>query len=92
MNTRILRMCQRSPIKGCNIRRVAGLGQMQPVLFGIEHGTVRLRIEDAQGGRPCWAVLPLPQYKARAKALFRHLEHCKATGQRSAASQAWEAK
>lgn len=92
MNTRILRMCERSPLAGFNIRRVVGLGQMQPVLFGIEHGTVRLRIEDAQGGRACWNVLPLPRYKAKAKALFAHLEECKAKGLRSTASQAWEAR
>lgn len=100
MNTRILRMIDRTPIKTPRglwkhpVWRVAGLGQMQPVLFSIEHGCVTLRIEDAAERHgnvaPCWAALPLPRHKARAKGLFAHLETCKINGTRSAASQAWE--
>jgi hypothetical protein len=94
MNTRILRMCRRMP--HAHTRLVEDLGQVQPVLFCIERGGVSLRIENA-GERygtmqPCWAVLPLPKYKARAKDLFSHLERCKAKGTRSAASKALDAR
>ena len=95
MNTRILRMCRRSVLRGDNTRHVADLGQLQPVLFCIERDRgVSLRIEDAAERhgklRPCWAVLPLPRHKQRAKELFAHLEQCKAAGTRTAAAQAWE--
>lgn len=89
MNVRILRLCDIGPVG--RVRHVAGLGQMQPVLFGIERGRQpTLRIEGVVGDRPCWHVLPLPRYKAQAKTAFAELERCNTDGTRSAASQAWE--
>lgn len=86
MNIRILKMCRRSPLRGNNIRVVSGLGQLQPVMFSIDRGGVpAFRCEDAQNGRACLVKLPLPNHKARAKALFAELEHHKANGTRTAA-------
>lgn len=99
MNTRILRMIDRSPIETPNgpwrhpVWLVDGLGQLQPVLFGVECGAPTLRIEgmaDCFGApRACWHVLPLPHHKRKAKALFADLERHKEAGTRGPASQWW---
>jgi hypothetical protein len=73
--------------------RVVGLGQLQPVLFGWEHGGVTLRIEGVadRGGEPtwCWWRLPLRTCKARAKAAFAELERHMAAGTESPAARLW---
>lgn len=85
---RLLRASERTSIGHCRIFR--GLGQMQPVLIGIERGGVSLRIEGVQDGRPCWHVLPLPRFKQRAKELFAELEKHQRDGTRGPAAEAWD--
>lgn len=93
MNTRILRMCDRPPLKShWTMRRVRDLGQMQPVLFAFEgERGLTLRIEGVAQGRACWQVLPLPRYKAQAKAAFAELEAHKADGTDTPARAVWRA-
>ena len=87
--TRILRMCRRGPVG--NIRMVQGLGQLQPVLLSFERGATTLRIEGVDGrtGQPVWHALPLPRYKAKAKALFAELEAHKAAGTEAPGAKWW---
>lgn len=97
MNTRILRMCHRRPVTTDGYRfpwRVEGIGQLQPVLFGIEaERGITLRIEgvaDRHGKSSwCWWILPLSTCKPLAKALFSGLEECHANGTESAAMRLW---
>lgn len=92
MNTRILRMCSRFryPKSGeLSCRSIRDMGQLQPVLFGIEHGRPTLRIEGMASGRACWWVLPLPKFKAQAKSLFAELEAHKRNGTRGPAAKWW---
>lgn len=92
MNTRILRMCERSPIDRA---RVTDLGQLQPVIFSIEHGRPTLRIEGVadRWGRlsACWWVLDLTAREGReqARERFAHLETCKRDGLESDAARVW---
>lgn len=94
MNTRILRMCYRSPVDRARVVD-AGLGQLQPVIFGIEHGRPTLRIEgvaDRWGWlSACWWVLDLTTREGReqAKERFAHLEMCRREGLESDAAKAW---
>lgn len=67
-----------------------GMGQMQPVIMGYERGRITLRIEDVEGGRPCWRILPLPRHRADAKRLFGALERHHLDGTRTPASEAWD--
>lgn len=92
MDTRLLRMAQRSEISGVRSRIFRGLGQLQPVIMGFEGGLLKLRIEGVCDGRPCWWRFNLhdPEQKRRAKAHFAELEVCKRDGTRSSASQAWD--
>lgn len=92
MDTRLLRMAERGVLRGDKTRIFRGLGQMQPVLIGFEHGYLKLRIEGVSGGKPCWWRFNLqdPEQKARAKAHFAHLETCKREGTSSTAREAWE--
>jgi hypothetical protein len=96
MLTRILRMIDRTPIETPSgpwrhpVWRVAGLGQLQPVLFGREGARgITLRIEGAMGDQCVWHVLPLRTHRKLAKALFAALEWHKAHGTPSAARAAW---
>lgn len=92
MNTRILRMCDRS-MRWQKCWRVVGLGQLQPVLFGWERDGVTLRIEgiaDRHGITTwCWWILRLPHCKPQAKAAFSELERHKATNTESGAMRLW---
>lgn len=87
MNTRILRMCEICPVG--RVRRVKGLGQLQPVLFGYERGQPTLRIEGLEKGQWCWWALPLPRYKEQAKRLFAEMEAHIAAGTEGPAANAW---
>jgi hypothetical protein len=96
MNTRILRMIDRTPIATPNGEwrhpcwRVAGLGQLQPVLFGREgERGITLRIEGTVNGHCVWHVLPLRTHKPAAKAHFAALEWHKAHGTPNSAKAAW---
>lgn len=89
MNTRILRMCDRTPISKYKIWRVRDLGQMQPLLFSIEHGAVTMRIEGAINDRCVWWRLPLARHREQARELFAELESCQVRGLPAAAKRAW---
>lgn len=89
MNTRLLRIAER---RSKGLRSFQGLGQLQPVLMGWERGGLTLRIEgtDSQGNA-CWRILPLPRYRAEAKAAIAELEACRREGRSSPARAAWDA-
>lgn len=88
MDIRLLRSSERLMVGRGRIWN--GLGQMQPVIMGWERGRITLRIEDVEGGRPCWRILPLPRHRQEAKRLFAHVEACARDGLRTEASKAWE--
>ena len=62
-----------------------------PLIFRLWQPGATMVAERFGTMSPCWAVLPLPKHKDRAKDLFAHLERCKERGTRSAASKAWDA-
>lgn len=88
MNVRLLRSSERLVVGKGRIWR--GLGQMQPVIMGWERGRITLRIEDVEGGRPCWRILPLPRHRQEAKRLFAYVEACGRDGVPTEASKAWD--
>lgn len=96
MNTRILRMIDRRPIATPNgpwrhpAWRIAGLGQLQPVLVSPRDGArgITLRIEGAIDGRCCWYAFPLATHKRQAKAHLAVLEWHNARGTRGPAAAA----
>jgi hypothetical protein len=86
-------MCDRKPLlRGFTIWRVVGLGQMQPVLFGIEKGKITLRAETVASGRCAWGVYPLPWQKGEAKRALSELLSAKRDGRDSSAKAAWLAR
>lgn len=89
MDVRLLRSSERLTVGRGRIWH--GMGQMQPVIMGWERGRITLRIEDVEGGRPCWRILPLPRHRAEAKRLFAEVERCGREGTRTPASDAWDA-
>lgn len=90
MNVRLLRLAERSEIEPRALRHFRGMGQLQPVLMGFGRHGLELRIEGVANGLPCWRVLPLPRYRAEAKAAFAELEQCNRDGRPSPACQALE--
>ncbi len=94
MNTRILRMCRRSDIKGQICYHVPALGQLQPVLFshaGKKRFTFRAEDVAERHGemQSCISVLDFRYHKPLIRKLFAELESYLANGTESPAAKWW---
>lgn len=99
MNTRILRLCRTTGLKGRNgrARIVQGLGQLQPVTFHVEPSRggrtilVGFQAEAITAkGKPCLRTLWLPVMREAAKQAFADLECHAREGTKTPAAVAWE--
>lgn len=94
MNTRILRMCRRSELKGQICYLVKHLGQLQPVLFSHDgNKRFRFRAEDVAEYhgeiRSCISVLDFRFHKPEIRKLFAELEGYHRDGTETPAARSW---
>lgn len=94
MNTRILKMCQRSEIKGNICFHVPSLGQLQPVLFSHESNKrFTFRAEDVAERygemQSCISILDFRYHKPLIRKLFAELEGYRTSGAETPAAKWW---